>query len=129
MPAMALLDRDGVYGAPRFHFAASKAGLRAHIGAELSAGAFSYPILVDSRLGYQNLCRIITRMKMRSAKGEGAIEEHELEECASGLVCLTGGKHGPLTVALRRGGVDEGKHSLERLIDIFGRDNVYVEVQ
>ena len=129
MPAMALLDRDGVYGAPRFHFAASKAGIRAHIGAELSAGGFSYPLLVESRLGYQNLCRVITRMKMRSAKGEGAIEEHELEECAAGLVCLTGGKHGPLTVALRRGGVDEGKRKLERLIDIFGRDNVYVEIQ
>jgi error-prone DNA polymerase len=129
MPAMALLDRDGVYGAPRFHFAAAKAGIRAHIGAELSGGAFSYPVLVESRPGYQNLCRVITRMKMRSAKGEGAIEEHELEECASGLVCLTGGKHGPLTVALRRGGVDEGKRKLERLIDIFGRDNVYVEVQ
>jgi error-prone DNA polymerase len=129
MPAMALLDRDGVYGAPRFHFAASKAGIRAHIGAELTSGTFSYPVLVESRLGYQNLCRVITRMKMRSAKGEGAIDEHELEECASGLVCMTGGKQGPLTVALRRGGVDEGKRRLERLIDIFGRDNMYVEVQ
>ncbi len=36
MPAMALIDRDGVYGAPRFHMAAKKAGIRAHIGAEIS---------------------------------------------------------------------------------------------
>ena len=36
MPAVALLDRDGVYGAPRFHMAAKKAGLCAHIGAEVS---------------------------------------------------------------------------------------------
>src|SRR5512146_156487 len=36
MPAMALLDRDGVYGAPRFHLAARKLGLRAHIGAEIT---------------------------------------------------------------------------------------------
>jgi DNA polymerase III alpha subunit len=35
MPAMALLDRDGVYGAPRFHMAAEKAGIKAHIGAEV----------------------------------------------------------------------------------------------
>ncbi len=36
MPAMALLDRDGVYGSPRFHFAAKKNGIKAHIGAEIS---------------------------------------------------------------------------------------------
>ncbi|HTR66781.1 MAG TPA: PHP domain-containing protein, partial [Terriglobales bacterium] len=37
MPAMALLDTDGVYGVPRFHLAANKAKLKAHIGAEVSA--------------------------------------------------------------------------------------------
>ncbi|MGH9792275.1 MAG: PHP domain-containing protein, partial [Candidatus Acidiferrales bacterium] len=37
LPAMALLDRDGVYGAPRFHHAAKKKGVRAHIGAEVTA--------------------------------------------------------------------------------------------
>ena len=35
MPAMALLDRNGVYGSPRFHMAAKKAGVRAHIGSEM----------------------------------------------------------------------------------------------
>src|ERR1700757_2421761 len=37
MPAMALLDTDGVYGAPRFHLAANKIGVKAHIGAEVTA--------------------------------------------------------------------------------------------
>src|ERR1044071_306479 len=70
MPAMALLDRDGVYGAPRFHMAAKKAGLKAHIGAEVtsdvsfaranSANQFRLPLLVSSRASYQNLCRLIT---------------------------------------------------------------------
>src|SRR5208337_1262061 len=41
MPAMALLDRDGVYGSPRFHLAAKKAGIKAHIGAEITCTAFS----------------------------------------------------------------------------------------
>src|ERR1041385_3613878 len=36
MPAMALLDRDGVYGAPRFHMAAKKAKIKAHLGAEVT---------------------------------------------------------------------------------------------
>ena len=73
MPAMALLDRDGVYGAPRFHMAAKKAGIRAHIGAEITCtDGQAYPLLAETRQGYQNLCRLITRMKLRAKKGEGA---------------------------------------------------------
>ena len=71
MPAMALLDRDGVYGAPRFHLCGKKNGIKAHIGAEISVtkpnnqGACSVPVLVRNRTGYQNLCRLITLMKLR----------------------------------------------------------------
>ena len=44
-PAMALLDRDGVYGAPRFHLSAKRTGIRAHIGAEISVqDAGSVPV-------------------------------------------------------------------------------------
>src|SRR5260370_15274245 len=71
MPAMALIDRDGVYGAPRFHMAAKKAGIRAHIGAEVTCtDGNRYPLLAESRAGYQNLCRLITRLKLRAKKGE-----------------------------------------------------------
>src|SRR5579862_2886886 len=61
MPSMALLDRDGLYGAPRFHLAAKKLGLKAHIGAELTVSTGGrYPLLAASRDGYQNLCRSTT---------------------------------------------------------------------
>src|SRR5215831_19272252 len=66
MPAMALLDRNGVYGSPRFHMAAEKAGIRAHIGSEITCtNGLTYPLLVESREGYRNLCRLVTRMKLR----------------------------------------------------------------
>src|SRR5580704_15126155 len=78
MPAMALLDRDGVYGAPRFHLAAKKIGVQAHIGAEVtSEEGWRYPLLVESRAGYQNLCRLITQMKLRAKKGEGHVCREE----------------------------------------------------
>src|ERR1700694_334336 len=81
MPAMALLDRDGLYGSPRFHLAAKKAGIRAHIGTEvtcapfppLRTSSFRLPLLVASRAGYQNLCRLITQMKLRVGRKEGAL--------------------------------------------------------
>ena len=151
MPAMALLDRDGVYGSPRFHLAASKAGVNAHIGAEVTAlcGASEphsrhpersegslhpsspvhLPLLVSSRLGYQNLCRLITKMKLRASKGEGAAREEELQEHAAGLICLTGGDDGPLAHALTHGGIAEAKRCVENLAAIFGQKNVFVELQ
>ena len=152
IPAMALLDRDGVYGAPRFHMAAKKIGLKAHIGAEVTCesspqrhrvteklelssvspclrGGFRLPLLVSSRTGYQNLCRLITKMKLRAKKDEGAVREEELRENANGLICLTGGDDGPLASALARGGIEEAHHSVEQLTRVFGRENVFVELQ
>jgi error-prone DNA polymerase len=130
MPAMALLDRDGVYGSPRFHLAMDKASLRAHIGAEVtSAAGWRYPLLVESRAGYQNLCRLITRMKLRAKKGEGHVLREEVAEKADGLICLTGGEEGPLSHALERGGISAATEVVEQLCDVFGRDNVYVELQ
>ncbi|MFZ0878937.1 MAG: DNA polymerase III subunit alpha, partial [Candidatus Acidiferrales bacterium] len=130
LPSMALLDRDGFYGAPRFHHAALKSKTRAHLGAEVtSTGGFRYPLLVKTREGYQNLCRLITRMKMRAAKNEGCISAEELAEHASGLVCLTGGEEGPLAAALERGGIKNGIESVRELCTIVGRENVYVELQ
>lgn len=149
MPAMALLDRNGLYGAPRFHLAAQRLGLRAHIGAEIAvqdAGERLRPpgwlphrippepvrfaLLAETQAGYQNLCRLITRYKLRErTKAEGAALLNDVAEHAEGLVCLTGGDEGPLAAALGRGGEDEARHEVERLIRIFGARNVYVELQ
>src|SRR5947199_5629129 len=137
MPAMALLDRNGVYGAPRFHLAAQKFKVRAHIGTEVTvddtlfgdAGPARYPLLVESPQGYQNLCRLITLTKLRAKKEESTSRIEELEEHASGLICLTGGEDGPLAEALLRGGYEEGLRTVERMMRIFGPQNVYVELQ
>jgi len=127
MPAMALLDRDGVYGAPRFHLAAKKAGIQAHIGAEVtSTTGVRYPLLAETREGYQNLCRLLTCMKLRAPKGKGAVTEDEIRVYSRGLVCLTGGEQGPLTAAIRN---KTGDETLNRLIHTFGRENIYVELQ
>jgi len=130
MSSMALLDRDGLYGAPRFYLAAQKIGIRAHIGAEVACvQGWRYPLLVTSPEGYKTLCRLITRMKLRAAKGQGAVETKELKSASGGLICLTGGDEGPLAYALRTGGRDGARKCLEQLCAIFSRENVYVELQ
>jgi error-prone DNA polymerase len=182
MPAMALLDRDGVYGSPRFHLAAKKAEIKAHIGAEVTCAAFSLlrhgdtetcretsdstrsstcvkaaelrsskeisssvspclrggfrlPLLVTSRTGYQNLCRLITKMKLRVGHKEGALAaDQDFIEHAGGLICLTGGEEGPLAAALRESGPRAAFEAVQRLTEMFGQSNfgspnVYVELQ
>ena len=138
MPAIALTDRDGVYGCPRMHMAAQRQGLQAHVGAEVSvddalfgeAVRCRYPLLVETKTGYQNLCRLITKYRLREHhKGTGAAILDELEDHSNGLICLTGGQEGPLAEALMRGGYEEGLCVVERLMQIFGRKNIYVELQ
>ena len=134
LPGMALLDRNGFYGSARFHMAASKCGIRAYVGTELSVTdetcTVNYPLLCESQLGYQNLCRLITRTKLRVPKhAESSARLDELEEHAAGLVCLTGDEEGPLAQALRTGGMDAGRKLLKKLRTIFGPSNVYVELQ
>jgi error-prone DNA polymerase len=155
--ALALLDADGVYGAPRFHKAARQAGLKPIIGAELTidkshipdtntqipnpksqtpnrqpqiphrqsqiaSHQWQLPVLVASQEGYRNLCRLITRMKMRAPKGEGALMLEELDGCTGGLVALGG-----------RALLDGQRYGvgglLDRLVGLFGRRNVYIELQ
>ncbi|HEY4900414.1 MAG TPA: PHP domain-containing protein, partial [Terriglobales bacterium] len=160
MPAMALLDRDGVYGAARFHLAMKKLGRKAHIGAEITSLLPHVPLADDlvlprvsllcaSREGYQNLCRLVTRMKLRAPKYPAALPRQkiratdedsvahsqavastdDLAEFSSGLVCMTGGEEGPLSHALAQGGVEEGRRTLQQLVAIYGRDSMYVELQ
>jgi error-prone DNA polymerase len=175
-PALALLDRDGVYGAPRFHKAALAAGIRPIIGAELTIGAgragqageagetdksarghasarerearrareasasgggapresnkswpsaeasWLLPVLCESAEGYQNLSQLVTRMKLRAPKGEGALTLEDLDGHTRGLVALVG-----------RAALDGRRHGvgglLDRVTGIFGRGHVYVELQ
>ncbi len=130
-PALALLDRDGVYGAPRFYKACKEAKLRPLVGTEitLQGGIHRLPLLVETQKGYQNLCRLITRMKLRSKKSAGQVGLSELEEFASGLVCLTGGGNGPLPAILDQGGDQKAFQYLQQLRKIFGPDGVFIELQ
>ena len=130
LPAIALCDRDGVYGAPRLFSAAREHGLRAIVGAELTmANGTVLPVLVENRTGYQNLCRLITRAKLRGTKTDAPVLWDDLPEFAEGLVCLTGDEEGELRQTLERGDRAAAEASVRRLRKIFGEGNVYVEIQ
>ena len=134
--ALALLDRDGVYGAPRFHKAALAAGIKPIVGCELTiakgwghptprpavSGLWRLPVLVESPEGYRNLCRLLTRMKIDAPKGEGVLTLEDLDGFTTGLVALAG----RAALMGHRYGVGG---LLDRLVGLFGRSQVYVELQ
>jgi len=120
-PAMALLDRDGVAGAPRFFKAARAAGLRPIVGAELTLqGGGCLPVLVESRAGYRNLCRVVTEMKAGVEKGKGVLRVDALQDRSDGLVAMPG---------LATLGEPPDKGRLARLLEVFGAGNVVMGIQ
>jgi len=136
LPGMALLDRNGFYGSPAFHHSMKLNCLKAYVGAELSVAdringkTPYYPLLVRTQAGYKNLSRLITTTKLRAKKNTPtAASISELRQFAAGLVCLTGDEDGPLANALQKEGKEGARRLLEQLKDIFGGENVYVELQ
>ncbi len=146
IPAVALVDRNGVYGAPRFYKAAKAAGIKALVGAEVSidfgsrSPAAENPkskiqnlrsrltLLVETRTGYKNLCRLITAGALGKAKGETSVTLEQVAAHAEGMHCLTGGEEGPIARSLSEGGLEAAGALLESLAEIFPR-RLHVELQ
>ena len=135
---MAITDANGVYGSARFHVAAKKLGIRALIGSEVSGPDDTrYTLLVENRLGYQNLCRLVTQTKFRSGlpgKAHNAYAtEDDFAAHAEGMICLTGGDEGALAqiFSKQRGPAagEAAERQLLHLCDLFGKANVFVEIQ
>ena len=102
VPALALTDRDGVYGVVRAHVEARKLGVHLIVGSELSlAGGGSVVLLAEDHPGYRNLCRLISKGRLRSEKGSSSVSLEEVCEPAAGGVAGrapgrgTGGGGGP----------------------------------
>lgn len=111
--AVALCDRDGLYGAPRFFGRAREHGVRPLVGAELTLEDQTVlPVLVQSRTGYENLSQLLTRAHLRSEKGKCQINWNELPEFAGGLIAMPG------TVA-----------AVNKAAAVFAPGNLYVELQ
>jgi error-prone DNA polymerase len=145
LPAMALIDTNGLYGAPRFYTSAKKNGLRAMIGAELRLDETTsklqlatapreerLTVLVETRTGYKNLCRLLTAGALAHPKHEAKYTWELIEKHAEGLRCLTraddatvdrisGIFKGRTHLELQRHFIREEEHHNIRLVDLARR--------
>ncbi len=139
MRALALTDHDSLAGAVRFWKSAREIGIHAVIGAEVTLeGDQHLTLLAETQEGYANLCRLITASKLRDTptdlamwpgKGEPAASWELLEQHNRGLTVLTGCRQGAVASALLKRQFEDAKVAAARLCDIFGRENVYLELQ
>ncbi|PYQ29622.1 MAG: error-prone DNA polymerase [Acidobacteria bacterium] len=145
IPAMAIIDKDGFYGAPRFFTAARKNGVKAILGTELTLDDTepglhearpprneTLTLLVENRAGYKNLCKLLTAGALSHPKREARYAWELIEQYAEGLHALTraddetvhkisGIFKGRTHVELQRHFIREEEHHNIRLVDLAQR--------
>ncbi len=122
LSAVALTDRDGVYGAVRAHRRARELGVRLLLGAETSVDDGSRILLLArDREGWTHLCRLLTRGRLRRPKGESRVTWREVCEHAAGLLALWGGERSLLAAE------ESPRERIGELRDAFG-DRLYALV-
>ena len=127
---IAITDRDGLYGAVRFAQAAREAQLCGVIGAELTLEDESHLVLLaETKEGYANLSRLISRAHLDNERGTPRTSYHNLARHAKGLIALTGCEHGAVPQALARGDFRDACERATALRDMFGWGNVWIELQ
>ncbi len=129
LAAIALTDRDGLYGTVRFSTYARRRGVAAIVGSELTfEDGARIVLLVESDAGYANLCQLISSAQMRGSKGDARLRVEDLEKHNDGLIALSGGPLGRIELALVRDGRDAALREARHLSAIFER-RLYVELQ
>jgi error-prone DNA polymerase len=153
--ALALTDASGLYGAVRFHKAATEAGIRPILGAEMALGDSKYGsmgvwgyggaeegesegeagilLLARNRAGFKNLCRLITEAQVTCEKGRARLTLETLRRQGPagthGLVCLSGGERGPVAARCLAGHLEAARRAAVELAEIFGPDRFFIELQ
>ncbi len=159
MPALAITDHQGLYGAVKFRNACRDYGIQPIYGAEVAVGgsppaaaagdrvkmgagpqpaggsiavdppAGHLTLLATSAAGWASLCRMLSAAGLAGAKHDRPVTWDLLERHADGLVCLTGCRDGVVAAAARRGDRAATLAAARRLAGIFGPDRCYVELQ
>src|SRR2546428_6001132 len=135
MPAVALTDRDSLYGAARFAEACRQVGIRPIFGATLTVRTLAedrlVTLLAKDASGYGNLCRLITTAHMTGERGDPALTAGQVCERAEGLVCLVGPQSEPGSLAAA-GRPEAALAAIRPFRDSFGSGSggdLFVEVQ
>jgi DNA polymerase III subunit alpha len=138
MPAVSLTDHGSLAGAVELYREARKTGVKPVIGCEvyvaddrraLTKGYAHLTLLAESNEGYANLIRLSSLGYLEGYYYKPRVDWELLERHAKGIVALSGCLSGRVSRALSEGRPKDARTDLDRLVQIFGRDSTYVEIQ
>ncbi len=138
MPAVAITDHGSLAGAVELYRQAGKNGLKPIVGCEVYVaddrraqrkGYAHLTLLAETNDGYANLIRLSSLGYLEGYYYKPRVDWELLDAHSTGLVALSGCLSGRVCKALEQGSPDDAVRELGRLTDIFGRDQVYVEMQ
>ena len=128
--AIALTDKNGLYGAVRFYKAARSEAIKPILGSEVTLwDGTSLILLAASFVGYKNLCRLISRAHEEGPRGKPACSQNTVAQFARELICLTGARDGRLQRLISTGDLEQARYWLKVLKRIFGPEDLFVEIQ
>src|SRR5687768_12135243 len=144
MPAVAMTDHGNLYGAIEFYQACKKAGVKPIIGCEiyLAPGrmedkkelvgrkrATHMTLLAETDEGWHNLSKLVSLGHLEGLYyGKPRVDREALRKYAKGIICLTGCISGPVNEWLLANDEDKARETMAELVDIYGKENTYVEI-
>ena len=143
-PALAMTDHGNLFGAVEFYETCMKHGIKPLLGVEAyvaptnrhdrSAGGikdsnYHLVLLAKDEAGYANLFQLVTLSYLEGFYYKPRIDKDLLRKYGQGLIALTSCLKGALNAHLAQEQYEHAKREAAELVDILGRDNLYVELQ
>jgi DNA polymerase-3 subunit alpha len=144
MPAVAMTDHGNLYGAIEFYQNCRKAGVKPILGCEIYLApqsmedkkdlvgrkrATHMTLLAETNEGWNNLSKLVSKGHLEGLyHGKPRVDRTALRQFSKGIICLTGCISGPVNEWLLAGDEDKARETLAELVDIFGKENTYVEI-
>lgn len=143
MESVALTDHGNLHGAIEFYQKAKKAGIKPIIGCELylasrsrhdkeagrDAEYFHLPVLCESNAGYQNLLELVTAAHLEGFYYKPRVDKELLRKHSAGLIALSGCLSGEIPRAILKGNLPRAKELVKEYIELFGKENFFLELQ
>lgn len=144
MPAVAMTDHGNLYGAIDFYQSCTAAGVKPIFGCEIYLAPFGMDekkevvgrkrathmtLLAETNAGWNNLSKLVSKGHLEgSYYGKPRVDRDTLRDFSEGIICLTGCISGPVNEWLLAEDEERARETMAELVDIYGKDNLYVEI-
>lgn len=140
MDSLAITDHGAMYGAVEFYQECRKQGIKPILGCEVyltqgshleknQRGMYHLILLAENETGYHNLMKIVSIGQVEGFYYKPRIDKDVLRAYSEGVICLSACVAGELPVYILQDNMDGARRCLEEYIDIFGKENYFLEIQ